>query len=114
MGLWASSSAAGPHTGLPRTRTRSTVAAVSDDYAVLVGGDRAAGADGTYDIINPATEAVVGRAPEVSVGQVEAATQAAAEAFPSWSRTSPQQRSDLLTRLADLLAEQAHELLPPV
>jgi acyl-CoA reductase-like NAD-dependent aldehyde dehydrogenase len=87
---------------------------VSDDYAVLVGGDRAAGADGTYDIINPATEAVVGRAPEVSVGQVEAATQAAAEAFPAWSRTSPQQRSDLLTRLADALAAQADDLVPLV
>ena len=87
---------------------------MSDDYAVLVGGDRAAGADGTYDIINPATEAVVGRAPEVSVGQVEAATQAAAEAFPAWSRTSPQQRSDLLTRLADALAAQADDLVPLV
>jgi acyl-CoA reductase-like NAD-dependent aldehyde dehydrogenase len=87
---------------------------VSDDYAVLVGGDRAAGAGGTYDIINPATEQVVGRAPEVSVDQVTAATQAAVDAFPAWSRTSPQQRSDLLSRLADALAAQAEGLVPLV
>ncbi|MDD9372090.1 MAG: aldehyde dehydrogenase family protein [Acidimicrobiales bacterium] len=87
---------------------------MSDDYAVLVGGDREAGADGTYDIINPATEAVVGRAPEASVAQVEAATAAAAEAFPAWSRTSPRERSELLARLADVLAMQADDLVPLV
>ncbi len=85
-----------------------------DDYAVLVGGDREAGADGTYDIINPATEAVVGRAPEASVAQVEAAARAAAEAFPAWSRTTPAERSDLLTRLADILARDADDLVPVV
>jgi acyl-CoA reductase-like NAD-dependent aldehyde dehydrogenase len=85
-----------------------------DDYAVLVGGDRVAGAAGTYDIINPATERVVGRAPEASVAQVEAATQAAAEAFPAWSRTAPQTRSELLGRLADILAAEADDLVPLV
>jgi acyl-CoA reductase-like NAD-dependent aldehyde dehydrogenase len=87
---------------------------VSDDYAVLVGGDRAAGADGTYDIINPATEAVVGQAPEVSVDQVTAATKAAADAFGAWSRTTPEHRSELLARLADALAAQADDLVPLV
>lgn len=87
---------------------------MSDDYAVLVGGDRAAGARGTYDIVNPATEAVVGQAPEVSVGQAEDAAQAAAEAFPAWSRTTPQHRSELLGRLADALAAQADDLVPLV
>jgi acyl-CoA reductase-like NAD-dependent aldehyde dehydrogenase len=87
---------------------------VSDDYTVLVGGDRVAGADGTYDIVNPATEAVVGQAPEASVAQVEAAARAAAEAFPAWSRTTPGERSELLTRLADVLAAQADDLVPLV
>ena len=85
---------------------------MSDDYFVLVGGDRAAGGRGTYDIVNPATEEVVGRAPEVSVGQVEAATRAAAEAFAAWSRTSPQHRSELLARLADVLDGQSEGLVP--
>jgi phenylacetaldehyde dehydrogenase len=87
---------------------------VSDDYSVLVGGDRAAGGRGTYDIVNPATEEVVGRAPEVSVDQVEAATRAAAEAFAAWSRTPPRHRSELLARLADILDGQAEGLVPLV
>lgn len=87
---------------------------MSDDHLVLVGGDRSAGARGTYDIVNPATEAVVGRAPEVSVEQVEQATQAAAGAFGDWSRTTPRHRGDLLARLADILARQADDLVPLV
>ena len=87
---------------------------MSDDYTVLVGGDRVAGDLGTYDIVNPATEQVVGRAPEVSVEQVDAAARAAAEAFEPWSGTTPQHRSDLLARLADVLAAKAADLVPLV
>jgi acyl-CoA reductase-like NAD-dependent aldehyde dehydrogenase len=87
---------------------------VSDDYRVLVGGERVAGDLGTYDIVNPATEQVVGRAPEVSVEQVDAAARAAADAFESWSGTTPQHRSDLLARLADVLAAKADDLVPLV
>jgi acyl-CoA reductase-like NAD-dependent aldehyde dehydrogenase len=87
---------------------------VSDEYCLLVGGDRAAGAGGAYAIVNPATEDVVGLAPEASVDQVEAAARAAAEAFPSWSRTRPSERAELLGRLADLLDARAGELVPLV
>src|SRR5690606_4583040 len=85
-----------------------------DDTTVLVGGDRAVGARGTYEILNPATEAVVGLAPEASAEQVEAAAAAAADAFGTWSRTRPEERAALLDRLADLLAEHADDLVPLV
>jgi acyl-CoA reductase-like NAD-dependent aldehyde dehydrogenase len=87
---------------------------VSDEYPLLVGGDRVAGARGTYGVVNPATEDVVGLAPEASVDQVEAAARAAAEAFPAWSRTQPSVRGELLGRLADLLDARAGELVPLV
>jgi phenylacetaldehyde dehydrogenase len=87
---------------------------VSDEYVMLVGGDRVTGDQGTYDVVNPATEDVVGRAPEASPAQVEAAASAAAEAFPSWSRTSPADRSALLTRLAHILARDSDDLVPLV
>ena len=83
-------------------------------YTMLIGGDRASGERGTYDVVNPATEEVVGAAPEASVAQAHAAAAAAAEAFPAWSRTSPEERSALLARLADLLAEAADDLVPLV
>ena len=87
---------------------------MTDDHLVLVGGDRSVGARGTYDIVNPATEALVGRAPEVSVEQVEQATRAAADAFGDWSRTTPRHRGELLARLADVLDHQADDLVPLV
>ncbi|HKH24525.1 MAG TPA: aldehyde dehydrogenase family protein [Acidimicrobiales bacterium] len=87
---------------------------MSDEYSLLVGGDRVAGARGTYGVVNPATEDVVGLAPEASVDQVEASARAAAEAFPPWSRTQPSVRGELLGRLADLLDARAGELVPLV
>jgi phenylacetaldehyde dehydrogenase len=81
---------------------------------MLVGGDRPPGARGTYAVVNPATEGIVGEAPEASVEQVTAAAQAAADALPAWSRTSPEQRAELLGRLAELLQEKAAELVPLV
>jgi acyl-CoA reductase-like NAD-dependent aldehyde dehydrogenase len=87
---------------------------VTDEYTLLVGGDRPGGDRGTYDVVNPATEQVVGRAPEASVDQVAAAARAAAEAFPAWSRTSADERSALLSRLADILARQTRDLVPLV
>lgn len=87
---------------------------MSAEYRLLVGGDRVAGSGGTYEVINPATEAVVGLAPEASTAQVLAATQAAADALPAWSRTSPAERAALLGGLADLLDQRADDLVPLV
>jgi acyl-CoA reductase-like NAD-dependent aldehyde dehydrogenase len=68
----------------------------------------------TYEIVNPATEQVVGEAPEATVDEVEAATAAAAGAFPAWSRTSPEERAELLNRAADVLRDHMDELIPLV
>jgi acyl-CoA reductase-like NAD-dependent aldehyde dehydrogenase len=67
-----------------------------------------------YAIVNPATEQVVGEAPEDSVEHVEAAAAAAAEAFPAWSRTSPQARAALLDRAGDIIRDHLDELIPLV
>ncbi len=86
---------------------------MSDDnqYRALIGGEWVDGANGAYEIVNPATEEIVGLAPEVDVAQAEAACTAAAEAFPAWSRTKAEERAELLDRAADLIDEQAPELI---
>ncbi len=81
-------------------------------YRLTIGGESVEGAAGTYDIVNPATEEVAGRAPEASVEQANAAVEAAAAAFPAWSRTSPQERAALLNRAADLIEEHRKEIIP--
>jgi acyl-CoA reductase-like NAD-dependent aldehyde dehydrogenase len=83
-------------------------------YQLLIGGERVDGEAGSYDIVNPATEAIVGQAPEASIAQVEAAAAAAADAFPAWSRTRPEERAAFLHKAADLLRERVDELVPLV
>ncbi|MBA2281408.1 MAG: aldehyde dehydrogenase family protein [Actinomycetota bacterium] len=87
---------------------------MTTEYRMLIGGERAAGARGTYEIVNPATEAIVGAAPEASVEQAEQAAAAAAAAFPAWSRTKPEHRAELLNKAGDLLRERMEDLIPLV
>jgi len=86
----------------------------TDSYRQLIGGEWLEGGNGTYEIINPATEGVVGEAPEASTDDVRAAAAAAAEAFPAWSRTSPEERAALLRAAGARLAERTPELIPLV
>ena len=83
-------------------------------YQQLIGGEWVDGGEGTYDIVNPATEQVVGGAPEASADDVHRAAQAAADAFPAWSRTDPRERAALLQAAGKLLAERTPELIPLV
>lgn len=84
------------------------------EYKLLIGGEWVDGSDGTYPIVNPATEQVVGHAPNASVADAEAAAEAAAAAFPAWSRTSPAERAALLEKAAALLDQRYAELVPLV
>src|SRR3954466_4509870 len=68
----------------------------------------------TYEIVNPATEQVVGEAPEATVDEVASAASAAASAFGAWSRTTPEERAALLDRAADVIRDHVEELIPLV
>jgi len=84
------------------------------DAQVCIGGTWSDGGLGSYEVINPATEEVVGRAPQGSVEQSIAATEAAAEAFASWSQTTPEYRANLLEKAADLYDQRRDEFVPLV
>ncbi len=81
-------------------------------YRLLIGGEWVDGDNGSYDIINPATEQVVGSAPEASVEQALAAARAAQEAFPKWWRTPPEERARLLAAVTEKLKERMADLIP--
>jgi phenylacetaldehyde dehydrogenase len=87
---------------------------VTTDERLLIGGDWVDGGDGGYDIVNPATEAVVGVAPEASVQQAHDAARAARDAFESWSRTTPEHRAELLSAAAVRVREKLEDLVPLV
>ncbi len=83
-----------------------------EKYQCFIGGEWVDGEGGSYEIVNPATEEVVGHAPQVTVEQSLAATAAAADAFEAWSRTTPEHRAELLERVADLVDERTDRARP--
>ncbi|MCA8094868.1 aldehyde dehydrogenase family protein [Burkholderia anthina] len=56
----------------------------------------------THDIVNPATEAVIGTLAMGTVEDVERSVSAARAAFPAWSATSRETRAALLSRAIEL------------
>ena len=81
-------------------------------YRLLIGGEWVDGSAGTYPVINPATEDVVGDAPEATAADALAAASAARAAQPKWEATAPEERARLLQAVADRLRERQTELLP--
>ncbi|MEU0933322.1 MULTISPECIES: aldehyde dehydrogenase family protein [unclassified Embleya] len=84
----------------------------SAQQKLYIGGEWVEPDRGHYEVINPATEEVVGLAPEASVEQANAAAAAAAEAFGTWSRTTPEERAGILDRAADLFLKMGAEVVP--
>ena len=81
---------------------------------LLIGGSWVEGGGAGYEVVNPATEAVVGVAPESTPDDARVAAAAAADAFPAWSRTAPEERAALLDKVADLLEARLSDLVPLV
>ncbi|MGW0578634.1 aldehyde dehydrogenase family protein [Streptomyces sp. NPDC002920] len=80
---------------------------------MLIGGEWTVGnGTATFTSLNPATGEVLAELPEATAADVDAAVQAAAEAFtsPEWGGLLPAARARLLLRIADLLEENAEDI----
>jgi betaine-aldehyde dehydrogenase len=64
----------------------------------------------TEPVLNPATAEEIAEAPLSTEEDVNRAVEAAKRAFESWGFTTPQERSNLLLKLADALEDHADEL----
>lgn len=62
------------------------------------------------DIVNPATQEVIGRVPFATVEEVDAAIQAAQDAFASWRQTPIQARMRIMLKLQDLIRANMKEI----
>ena len=60
----------------------------------------------TYDVINPATEEVLGKASKASREDVQKALKSAERGLKIWRDTSPWQRSYIIRRIADKMREK--------
>ncbi len=77
---------------------------------LLIDGELVAGAGELIDVLDPATGEVVTRIAQASDDQVDAAVAAAAEAFDSYSRSTPADRSALLLDIAQVIDDNSLEL----
>lgn len=68
------------------------------------------GSNKTFNIYNPATEALIGTCPESNTEDLNAAIQAAARAFPTWRAYSGRQRGRILHRLFDLIVANKEDI----
>ena len=78
---------------------------------MLIGGEwRQAAAGEEIEVVNPATEEVVGTVPAGDATDVELAVENAKRAFPGWAATDVEQRAHILSQAATLIEECAGEL----
>lgn len=74
---------------------------------MIIGGVAEAGESEVFDVANPRTGGTIAGIADASKAQVDRAVQAATEAFPSWSRTTPLERSTALLKIADAVERNA-------
>ncbi|MCU1460546.1 MAG: NAD-dependent aldehyde dehydrogenase [Acidimicrobiales bacterium] len=98
---------------LPERNLLQSADIVSEtSYQLLIDGAWAPGSNGTYPIVNPATEQVVAEAPEASVADAQAAAAAARAAQPKWAAVPAEEKARLLQAVADRVRAEADTLLP--
>jgi aldehyde dehydrogenase (NAD+) len=69
--------------------------------------------DEELEVVNPATEDVIANVPQASIHDVDRAVEAARRAFEDgpWPRMAPRERSDILLRFIQALADRRSELV---
>tara|TARA_R110002049_G_scaffold201563_1_gene372290 strand:+ start:3168 stop:4607 length:1440 start_codon:yes stop_codon:yes gene_type:complete len=81
-----------------------------DTLLFIDGQWRAAHTGATLDVINPATETVIGTVARASKADLDDAAQAAARGFDAWRNMSPLDRSALMRAAADLLRHRVERI----
>jgi len=76
----------------------------------FIGGEWVESKGELKDVVNPAKNETIARVPISTREEIDAAVEAAKEAFPDWRRTTPLARVRCLFRLKELLEEHFEEL----
>ena len=71
---------------------------------------QSAGKNETYEVINPATEEVLGHASKATPSDVDKALKSAEKGLKVWRNTPPWQRSYIIRKIADLMREKKNNL----
>ena len=79
-----------------------------NEFKLLIDGKLVTGA-ASLDVIDPATEDVIAKAPRADRAQLDRAVAAAKAAFPAWSAKPIRERGALLAKVADALEARQDE-----
>lgn len=80
-------------------------------YGLFINGEWVDAEDGkTFVTTNPATGEKLAECADASAADVDRAVKAARAAFATWSKTSVQERSEILLKIADLIEANAEKL----
>ena len=60
----------------------------------------------TYDVINPATEEIIGKASKAAPSDVEKALKSAEKGFEIWKKTPSWKRASIIRKIADLIRKK--------
>ena len=60
----------------------------------------------TYDVINPATEEIIGKASKASTADVDKALKSAEKGFEIWKNFTPWDRANIIRKIADLIRKK--------
>ena len=80
----------------------------------VIGGDYVPGSGADIEVVNPATEQVIGSVPAGTESDVDAAVAAARNAFENWSRTPAAERAAVVRRISEGIAARRDEIAATV
>ncbi|MDR3569090.1 MAG: aldehyde dehydrogenase family protein [Syntrophobacteraceae bacterium] len=85
---------------------------MAEQYSMYIDGQWVGALDGSlYDDMNPYTGEIFARAPAGKRADARRAIDAAAEAFPAWSKTLPGERQALFLKAAQILENKRDEIV---
>jgi len=93
-----------------RAAIEKVSAQLGEEYPLVIGGERI-NTDGKLESINPAKRAqVVGKFQKATTDLANRAVETAYETFQTWRNTPPEERAQLLFRVAELIRSRKHEM----
>ena len=82
-----------------------------DKYGQFIDGkwQKSSGGE-TYDVINPATEEIIGKASKANSSDIQKALKSAEKGLQIWKNTSPWERSRIIRKISDLIRKRVNVL----
>src|SRR6187455_1083684 len=82
-----------------------------EDLALYINGQfLKGGGRKEQDVVNPATDEVIGKLPHATKEDLDLALASAQKAFLTWRKSSPMERSRILRKVAELSRERSKQI----